>query len=180
MCYSSLTDDVETPTTFHAQCNRYNRTISIAHNEGNNGSNHGNYTFGGFAAGSWGIDQCCRIPGNDCNRKGGYCYAHAASEDFLFSLWNPKQPTSGPQRFLPNRPPPPGILPSEYQRVEPTSWPRWGMGNSNTDLHMGGNERVGGRHANCYQGHSYAGAPGEICGGSGWGDTQFEVWRPRS
>jgi hypothetical protein len=176
LCFSSFTDDVATPATFHVQCDQYNHTLSVVHNTGNRGSNQGNYTFGGFAAGSWGIDQCCQNPRNDCEK--GYCYAHAASQDFLFGLWNPEQPEVGPQRFLPNRPPPKGISAHEFQRVEPTSWPRWGMGNSNTDLILGGNQPVGGGSAHCDQGHSYAGSQNEICGGYGWGPTELEVWRP--
>eukprot|EP01046_Picozoa_sp_COSAG06_P003211 COSAG06_NODE_122_length_23062_cov_43.568990_2_plen_96_part_00 len=41
LCFSSFTDDVTTPSTFHTQCDQYNTTLTVARNSLN-------YTFGGY------------------------------------------------------------------------------------------------------------------------------------
>ena len=70
LCFSSFTDDTMTPAAFRARCDAYNATVSVARNAGNGGSNAGNYTFGGFAAGSWSKEACCADPRNDCQSNG--------------------------------------------------------------------------------------------------------------
>ena len=41
LCYSSFTDDASTPAAFHAQCDQYSTTLTVA-------SNSLGYTFGGY------------------------------------------------------------------------------------------------------------------------------------
>ena len=52
------------------------------------------------AAGSWSVDACCAVPGNDCDTDTltgeRYCTDHASSSDWLFGLW-----PGPPQRFEP-------------------------------------------------------------------------------
>ena len=76
--------------------------MSVAHNAGGEYEgepNAGNYTFGGFAAGSWNKEVCCADPRNDC--YGTYCIDRTASDDFLFGLWMPgRTGGEGPQRYL--------------------------------------------------------------------------------
>ena len=54
---------------------RCNATASVARNAGNDGTgqydNAGNYTFGGFGAGSWSKEACCTDPRNDCESTVG-------------------------------------------------------------------------------------------------------------
>ena len=121
------------------------------------------------AAGSWSVDACCAVPGNDCGSDGGrrYCVDHASSSDWLFGLW-----PGPPQRFEPTG------TDTKYQVIEAVRWPEWG---GNSDLDIGGTSGAPGReHGHCAQGYTYRGTPSEICGGfEDWGATDVEVWYPR-
>ena len=124
------------------------------------------------AAGSWSVDACCAVPGNDCHRNSGFCVDRASSSDWLFGLW-----PGPPQRFEPIR------TDANYQVVNARYWPMWGSGGS--DLTIGGSGAPGGSAGWCNQGNTYRGTHGEICGGDGnWGATDVEVWyraeRPRN
>ena len=176
LCYSSFTDNATTPAAFHAQCDNYTTTVSVAHNKGDGGSNAGNYTFGGFAAGSWNYTVCCANPRNDCHRPDHYtissfCTDQTTTDDFLFGLWTPgREGDEGPQRCLPTG------TGTDFQFVAADLWPAWG---SYSDLSMGYGGPLGGDHGYCNQGNTYAGFRNEICGGQyNWGATQLEVWRP--
>ena len=139
---------------------------------GNRGSNAGNYTFGGFGAGSWSKEACCADPRNDCSDI-RWCIDQSASDDFLFGLWMPgRAGGEGPERYLPTG------KDTQYQFVDPDYWPLWGQYGS--DLNLGSsNGPPGGSVGCCQQGNTYAGSPNEICGGyHNWGVTQLEVWRP--
>ena len=169
LCYSSFTDHSMHPAAFHSQCDAYSATVSVAHNTGE-GSNAGNYTFGGFAAGSWSKETCCADPRNYC--QSSFCYDQSASGDFLFGLWMPGRAGSeGPERFLPTG------TGTGYQLAGPDNWPRWG---GNGALSLGSNfHPPRGDRGYCNQGDTYAGSRNEICGGfQNWGATQLEIWRP--
>ena len=119
------------------------------------------------AAGSWSLDACCAVPGNDCG-KAGLCYDRTSSSDWLFGLW-----PGPPQRFEPTG------ANTGYQYSNPAYWPTWG--GSSDDLCIGGGESSaapGGENSACQQGKTYHGTPGEICGqdSSVW---DVEVWYPR-
>ena len=116
------------------------------------------------AAGSWSMDACCAVPGNDCH-KPDYCYDRASSSDWLFGLW-----PGPPQRFEPTG------ADTTYQDVNADAWPVWGDG----DLRIGDTSGApGGSDGYCIQGDTYRGTVGEICGGKGnWGATDVEVWYP--
>ena len=117
------------------------------------------------AAGSWSVDACCAVHGNDCQRP-DYCYDRASSSDWLFGLW-----PGPPQRFEPTG------TDTDYQHVDPDRWPAWGACH---DLDLGGSDAPGGSDGGCWQGNIYRGTDGEICGGDGnWGATDVEVWYPR-
>ena len=126
------------------------------------------------AAGSWSVDACCAVPGNDCYNQGApgaSCTDHASSSDWLFGLW-----PGPPQRFEPT-----GTgTDTTYQSVHADAWPAWGSGGVD-DLAIGQTSGApGGAHGWCDQGHTYRGTDGEICGGDGnWGATDVEVWYPR-
>ena len=50
------------------------------------------------AAGSWSVDACCAVHGNECHRDDPgndypYCLDRASYSDWLFGLWDP--PHSG-------------------------------------------------------------------------------------
>ena len=121
------------------------------------------------AAGSWSVDACCAVDGNDCD--GTYCNDRMSSSDWLFGLW-----PGPPQRFEPTG------TGTTYQRVGTNGnvdrWPSWGA--DGLDLFIG---YIGapGSPGGCYQqGTTYRGTPGEICGGwDNWGATDVEVWYPR-
>ena len=120
------------------------------------------------AAGSWSVDACCAVPGNDCSNTycNACCYDRASSSDWLFGLW-----PGPPQRFEPTG------TDSNYQYVNAGYWPYWG---GNDDLAIGGSGAPGGSTGYCTQGGTYRGRPGEICGGDqNWGATDVEVWYPR-
>ena len=177
MCYSSLTDDATTPAAFHSQCDPYNATVSVMHNAGgehNGKTNPGNYTFGGFGAGSWSVEACCADPRNDCQST--YCFDQTSSQDFLFGLWMPgRAGGAGPQRYLPTG------ANTYYQGIDPDYWPNWGgrAGIGGDLIICNNNTTPGGTGGQCSQGGTYAGSPNEICGGEyNWGETQLEVWRP--
>ena len=68
------------------------------------------------AAGSWSVDACCAVPGNDCGTDptyGSYCVDRASSSDWLFGLW-----PGPPQRFEPTG------TNTNYRTVR--FWPKWG------------------------------------------------------
>ena len=119
------------------------------------------------AAGSWSLDACCAVDGNDCHNAGcsDCCLDRASSSDWLFGLW-----PGPPQRFDPTG--------NNYQVVRVDWWPWWGHYG---DLDIGGSSGApGGSHGGCDQGSTYRGTDGEICGGDGnWGATDVEVWHPR-
>ena len=122
------------------------------------------------AAGSWSLDACCAVTGNECHRDSNppYCVDRASSSDWLFGLG-----PGPPQRFEPTG------TDTAYQQVRADRWPRWGSG---TDLFIGGSSGApGGSGGEChYQGATYRGTDGEICGGdNNWGATDVEVWYPR-
>ena len=144
------------------------------------------------AAGSWSVDACCAVHGNDCstwnawdpngelngeacNGKGcALCIDRASSSDWLFGLG-----PGPPQRFEPTG------TDTTYQRVGADAWPSWGDG---PDLQIGNSAPalLGGSDGACDQGVTYRGTYGEICGvrrpGGGrgyWGATDVEVWYPR-
>ena len=131
------------------------------------------------AAGSWSVDACCAVPGNDCDRDHdppGTCIDRASSSDWLFGLW-----PGPPQRFEPTG------TDTDYQLVSPDRWPIWGSGvaaGTPGDLGLGYRYAwwpPGGPDGSCDQGGTYRGTPGEICGGGGnWGATDVEVWYPLS
>jgi hypothetical protein len=200
LCFSWFTHDWTGPAAFHSQCDPYNATLSVAHNVGGtgDGTKPGNYTYGGFGAGSWNTTACCEDPRNDCGRHiyTDYCWDQTASQDFLFGLWMPgREGGAGPQRFFPTG------ANTRYQFTGPEQWPEWGSGGADLstpgfvgysgDLRMGtcvnaphqGADNGGlGHDAQCFQGGTYAGSPNEICAphnwASGYGGTQLEVWRP--
>ena len=150
--------------------------MSVARNVGgefNGNTNPGNYTFGGFGAGSWNKGACYEDPRNDCTSISG-CVDQSSSQDFLFGLWMPgREGGAGPQRYLPTG------ADTRYQDVWPEYWPRWGSNYDLTMGNMGGSNGPLGDHGYCDQGGTYATSSNEICGGrQNWGATQLEVWRP--
>ena len=121
------------------------------------------------AAGSWSLDACCAVPGNDCHRDDHYCVDRASSSDWLFGLWH-----GPPLRFEPTG------TDIDYQVVRADSWPEWGNGGGyGYDLGIGHSGAPGGEYGRCTQGGTYRGTGGEICGGNDWGATDVEVWYPR-
>ena len=120
------------------------------------------------AAGSWSVDACCAVPGNDCGINSyGWCYDHTSSSDWLFGLW-----PGPPQRFEPTG------ADTDYQNVYADNWPGWGR--NLADLDIGHDGMPGGSYASCDQGGTYRGTLDEICGGlENWGMTDVEVWYPR-
>ena len=133
------------------------------------------------AAGSWSVDACCAVHGNECHDQGksyAHCYDRASSSSWLFGLW-----PGPPQRFEPTGPQwgarHPGAA-TDYQLVQADYWPDWGY---NGDLAIGetsGWGAPGGSDGSCNQGGTYRGTKGDICGGdSNWGATDVEVWYPR-
>ena len=126
------------------------------------------------AAGSWSLDACCAVTGNDCHRDNNppYCYDRASSSDWLFGLW-----PGPPQRFEPTGTNASTGPDTVYQYVYADRWPRWGGG---PDLGIGHSDAPGGSGGHCAQGGTYRGTDGEICGGeANWGATDVEVWYPR-
>ena len=120
------------------------------------------------AAGSWSVDACCAVHGNDCNRYANppFCIDRASSSDWLFGLW-----PGPPQRFEPTG------ADTGYQRVWADAWPAWGNG---FDLAIGQTSGAPGGSDGYCQGGTYRGTEGEICGGdNNWGATDVEVWYPR-
>ena len=91
------------------------------------------------AAGSWSLDACCAVHGNDCERSGCpgsypcYCIDRASSSDWLFGLW-----PGPPQRFQPTG------TGTAYQHVGAGDWPYWG---GNHDLAIGWSGAPGGSYA---------------------------------
>ena len=191
ICYTSFTMGSTSPEVFHQNCDQYSQTLIAVQNAGG-------YTFGGFvrscssfsppllslgcvplkvravsavclwqASGSWDLATCCAGSGNDCG--GTFCYDRtSASESFLFGLG-----PEAPARFGPTE------LNTFYQFVHPLGWPVWGAGVlSSTDLFIGEYNGTLGAIGDCYQGVTYTGSAGQICGGrDNWGETNMEVWR---
>ena len=118
------------------------------------------------AAGSWSVDACCAVHGNDCRPQYSDCIDRASSSDWLFGLW-----PGPPQRFEPTG----ADTYHNYQFVH-ADWPSWGG-----ELAIGDNSGApGGWGGYCHQGRTYRGTDGEICGGDrNWGATDLEVWYPR-
>eukprot|EP01045_Picozoa_sp_COSAG04_P013424 COSAG04_NODE_951_length_9210_cov_890.580178_9_plen_149_part_00 len=118
---------------------------------------------------SWCSGTGCS-PRSTCPRYASSCTDHTSSSDWLFGLW-----PGPPQRFEHIG------TNTDYQGVGVDRWPQWGRGGG--DLTIGGSGAPGGSGypggGFCYQGHTYRGTEGEICGGSGnWGATDVEVWYP--
>ena len=127
----------------------------------------------GQAAGSWSVDACCAVPGNECRPRFQDCRDVTSSSDWLFGLW-----PGPPQRFEPTG------TDTTYQRVDAGWWPAWGYASElvmrDSDLYIGDSSSAPGEFGRCQQGHTYRGANSEICGGAGnWGATDVEVWYPR-
>ena len=125
------------------------------------------------AAGSWSVDACCAVPGNECDVypdcDHSCCYDRTSSSDWLFGLW-----PGPPQRFEPTG------ADTDYQDVEADRWPSWGSGAGYGDLDIGNSGAPGGSDGGCTQGRTYRGTHGEICGGTyNWGATDVEVWYSR-
>ena len=126
------------------------------------------------AAGSWSVDGCCAVPGNECHRPCSHgasydcCHDHTSSSSWLFGLG-----PGPPQRFEPTG------TDTTYQFVKADEWPRWGPssgGARDDDLAI---QTPGGSFGYCHQGGTYRGTDGEICGGDlNWGATDVEVWYP--
>ena len=181
-CFDSAVDDASTPAAFHANCDAFAETVTVARNELG-------YTFGGYAERSWSLDTCL-VNGGD--QPGNYCNERTASGNFIFGL----EPGS-PERFDPTG------VDTNYQRTGPSYWPVWGLhgalssGYNGYDLSMGtGNGPPGTNQADCFVGQTYgASQPDQICGRTavnccpaewsttsthavdGWGTTEIEVWR---
>ena len=66
------------------------------------------------AAGSWSVDACCAVHGNDCTTYSGMCDDRASSSDWLFGLW-----PGPPQRFEPTG------TDINYQQTRAGWWPSW-------------------------------------------------------
>ena len=117
------------------------------------------------AAGSWSVDACCAVPGNECHRDLGQCVDRTSSSDWLFGLW-----PGPPQRFEPTG------TDTNYQAVFADDWPMCGSG----AIEIGNDGGApGGSGGYCQQGNTYRGTDGEICGGDwNWGPTAVEVWYP--
>ena len=125
------------------------------------------------AVGSWSVDACCAVPGNDCHHSGGSAYGctdRASSSDWLFGLW-----PGPPQRFEPTG------TNTAYQTVGAGEWPQWGGNGSGDDLAIVVTSYAPDvSHGTCQQGGTYRGTHNEICGGeANWGATDVEVWYPR-
>ena len=176
LCYSSFTDSPNTPATFHAQCDQFATTVAVAHNSLN-------FTFGGYAVGSWSNTTCCAASGkNGCHlcATGPCCVDRTSAADFIFGL-GPNEP----QRYLANDTLIQRDSTTYYQKAEPDRWPVWGGG----ALNMGGDNGPPGTTAYCDQGITYGGQANEACGGGWdgyglpcegqgcWGKTDLEVWR---
>ena len=123
------------------------------------------------AAGSWSLDACCAVHGNDCHRNDypPRCYDRTSSSDWLFGLW-----PGPPQRFDPSG------ADTDYQTTNLDYWPMWGGAKlKNLSLAIGYKGTIGGGQGRCRQGTAYRGTDGEICGGTdNWGAADVEVWYP--
>jgi len=108
LCYSSFTDNRDNPDAFHKQCDKHSTTMVVV-------KNALNFSFGGYAAGSWGPKECCENSGNWCGsafwptnrtaciaRTVPYwecgCIDNTSASDFLFRLEGP----DGPARKFPD------------------------------------------------------------------------------
>jgi len=143
---SNCTTETGNQATCAGQCSRDPRACSGP--QGSSCGYKGNFTFGGFADGTWsgntykGTDAC-----------------------FLFRL-GPGEP----KRFGPK---PGGEHWLGYQECRPHYYPRWG---SFGDLSIG-SDGPPGADGFCGQGMTFTSGEGEICGGTHWGETHLEVWR---
>ena len=147
-CFDSAVDDTSTAAAFHAACDQFSETVSIAD------STLG-YTFGGYASASW----------------AGNSWITTATTNFIFGL-GPGSPerfdTNGAdtqyQASMPDYWPTWGSEPNHDLK----------MGQSGL-LPAGGPL---GEDGLCQQGNTYAGSPNQVCGGRGnWGETRLQVWR---
>jgi hypothetical protein len=156
-CFSSFEHLADNASVYHAQCDEYQLTLTIARNALG-------FIFGGLARGSFGYSQCCSTKGNNCAVPRVCFCQDSCAADFIFKL-SPGTPT----KYAPTG------ANNDYQDAEPNHWPCWGTGD---DLLIG---RSGppGQGAKCKQGHTYAGNESEACGGGvgTWGLTDVEVWR---
>ena len=159
-CFDSDVDDASTPAVFHANCDPFDETVSIARNSLG-------FTFGGYAERSWNVEACCADSSNYCHQPGNivqHCYYSANSTvgNFLVGL----NPTPA-DRFE-------TISVGNFQLVmHDQPWPIWG---GHYDLRMGTTGALG-TDARCWQGNEYAGTTNLICGGEDWGETRLQVWR---
>jgi len=198
LCYSSNTMN-KTAETFHHGCDKYNATISVAHNS--LGS-----TFGGYADATWleswnnAYHSVCRSDPKDPGNEAKACYK-GTSACFIFGL--------GPNGPLKLGPTGHDLGGTDYLFVAPWQWPAWGYrrgfgldGVEETDLSFGYDPREGqpgGGGVHGWPGHlgicgfgrdsdggtigTYAGVPkgtSPICGNINmgtWGETQLEVFR---
>lgn len=159
-------DDVSTPAAFHANCDQFDETVTIArHGPVPQTDAHGSaspnwvdgadWVFGGYAEHTW---------------AGSDGWDTTATGNFIFGL----EPGT-PERHNPT-------TPNHYQMLSPDYWPTWGAG---TDLTMGANGFSGGDGPSgsggyCDQGGTYSGSNSQICGGNrNWGTTELQVWRRR-
>lgn len=157
LCFSSFVHPADDASVYHAQCDDYQLTLTVARNALG-------FTFGGLARGSFGYAQCCKVRGNSCAVPNVCFCQESCAADFIFKL-APGDPT----KYAPTG------TDHDFQDAEPKHWPCWGTGD---DLLIGKSGPPG-QGAKCKQGHTYAGNESEACGGGvgTWGHTDIEVWR---
>lgn len=135
-------------------------------------------TFFSQSTGSWNKDTCCKVSRNSCCSGqthppyydcygGHFCDDEVSLSDFVFRLEPGK-----PQRYLAFE------QASKFQHVDASRWPSWGAG---PDLALG--HGLPGEHGVCNVGNTFgpnqpSDSPVDLCGGSDWGTTMIEVWRP--
>ena len=124
------------------------------------------WSLRGQAEGSWGLEQCCAVPGNDCNTAQGHCRDHTSTGNFIFRLG-----PGDPERFEAINPPGAG---EAYQECAVTFWPTFGYDAGwHADMFLG-HDDLGG-WAYCHLGHAYRGSDQAACGGDPE-NPELEVW----
>ena len=162
-CFSTFQHGHAHPQDFHALCDQYAKTVTIARNSAG-------FLFGGYADRSWN-----RCPEGDACYGG---YDQSATRNFIFGL--SETLANGTVIHQPTMHAPNGAN-NYYQADSPNIWPTWGRG---ADLSVG-MLSVPGVEAYCDQlgpggtGHTYGARRKETCGAglSQWGQTDLEVWR---